>query len=44
VFRASVGEFLRKDVAVARALVTELGGDLGILDAAIDAGWPADRS
>ncbi|MGW5375659.1 NAD(P)-dependent oxidoreductase [Nocardia sp. NPDC003999] len=38
VFRASVGEFLRKDVAVARALVTELGGDLGILDAAIHAG------
>ncbi|MGY1979259.1 NAD(P)-dependent oxidoreductase [Nocardia gipuzkoensis] len=44
VFRASVGEFLRKDVAVARALVTELGGDLGILDVAIDAGLPADRS
>ncbi|WP_174184162.1 NAD(P)-dependent oxidoreductase [Nocardia barduliensis] len=41
-FRASVGQFLRKDVAVARALVTELGGDLGILDAAIDAGVPAE--
>ncbi|MFI9408750.1 NAD(P)-dependent oxidoreductase [Nocardia gamkensis] len=45
VFRASVGEFLRKDVAVARALVAELGGALGILDAAIDAGIPAtDRN
>ncbi|MFE7741237.1 NAD(P)-dependent oxidoreductase [Nocardia sp. NPDC057455] len=44
-FRASVGEFLRKDVAVARALITESGGELGILDAAIAAGVPAtDRS
>ncbi|MET8651166.1 MULTISPECIES: NAD(P)-dependent oxidoreductase [Nocardia] len=40
-FMASVGEFLGKDVAVARALVAELGGDLGILEAAIDAGVPA---
>ncbi|MGV9335891.1 NAD(P)-dependent oxidoreductase [Nocardia sp. NPDC003726] len=45
VFRASVSEFLRKDVTVARALVAELGADLGILDAAIDAGiHPAERS
>jgi 3-hydroxyisobutyrate dehydrogenase-like beta-hydroxyacid dehydrogenase len=34
-FSASVGEFLRKDVAVARGLAAELGGDLGVLSAAI---------
>ncbi|MEE2030686.1 NAD(P)-dependent oxidoreductase [Rhodococcus chondri] len=36
-FRSAVGEFLSKDVAVVRKTVAELGGDLGILDAAIDA-------
>jgi 3-hydroxyisobutyrate dehydrogenase-like beta-hydroxyacid dehydrogenase len=43
-FRTSVGEFLRKDVAVARRLAAALGGDLGILDVAIEAGVPtADK-
>lgn len=36
-FGDAVGEFLRKDVAVVRALTTELGGTLGVLDAAISA-------
>ncbi|MFV9431702.1 NAD(P)-dependent oxidoreductase [Rhodococcus aetherivorans] len=36
-FRSAVGEFLTKDVAVVRAAVSELGGDLGVLDTAIDA-------
>ncbi|WP_280319011.1 NAD(P)-dependent oxidoreductase [Nocardia wallacei] len=40
-FRASVGEFLGKDIAVARALAAELGADLGILNAAITIGLPA---
>ncbi|WP_024804552.1 NAD(P)-dependent oxidoreductase [Nocardia sp. BMG51109] len=39
-FRASVGEFLTKDVTVARRLATELDADLGILNTAIDAGLP----
>ncbi|RDI56075.1 3-hydroxyisobutyrate dehydrogenase-like beta-hydroxyacid dehydrogenase [Nocardia mexicana] len=34
-FRTSVGDFLRKDVTVARDLATDLGADLGILHAAI---------
>lgn len=36
-FRSAVGEFLSKDVAVVRSTVAELGGDLGVLDTAIDA-------
>lgn len=36
-FRSAVSEFLAKDVEVVRATVTELGGDLGVLDTAIDA-------
>ena len=36
-FAASVGEFLRKDVAVARHLTERLGADLGLLDPAIRA-------
>ncbi|MEU5842058.1 NAD(P)-dependent oxidoreductase [Rhodococcus sp. NPDC047139] len=36
-FRSAVGEFLTKDVAVVRSAVSELGGDLGVLDTAIDA-------
>lgn len=36
-FGDAVGEFLRKDVAVVRALTAELGGSLGVLDAAISA-------
>jgi 3-hydroxyisobutyrate dehydrogenase-like beta-hydroxyacid dehydrogenase len=37
-FITAVGEFIGKDVAVVRQTVAELGGDLGILDAAIEAG------
>ncbi|MFC3962319.1 NAD(P)-dependent oxidoreductase [Nocardia jiangsuensis] len=37
-FRSSVGEFLRKDVTVARALADALGADLGLLTAPIEAG------
>ncbi|MQY18773.1 NAD(P)-dependent oxidoreductase [Nocardia macrotermitis] len=37
-FAESVGEFLRKDVSVARQLAAELNADLGPLAAAIDAG------
>jgi len=36
-FRSSVGDFVRKDVAVARALAAGLGVELGVLDAAIAA-------
>lgn len=36
-FGDAVGEFLRKDVALVRALTAELGGSLGVLDAAISA-------
>ncbi|WP_280360957.1 NAD(P)-dependent oxidoreductase [Nocardia wallacei] len=39
-FRTSVGEFLGKDIAVARTLAAELGADLGILNAAITTGFP----
>ncbi|MBB5915583.1 3-hydroxyisobutyrate dehydrogenase-like beta-hydroxyacid dehydrogenase [Nocardia transvalensis] len=39
-FRSSVGQFLSKDVAVARAVSAQLGADLGILDAAIAAAFP----
>ncbi|BDX31115.1 6-phosphogluconate dehydrogenase [Mycobacterium antarcticum] len=39
-FIAAVGEFIGKDVAVVRRTVADLGGDLGILDAAVDAGTP----
>ncbi|MGW0246155.1 NAD(P)-dependent oxidoreductase [Nocardia goodfellowii] len=35
-FRAAVGDFLAKDVSVVRAVADELGGDLGLLDEAID--------
>ena len=38
VFIAAVGEFIGKDVAVVRATVAELGGDLGVLDDVVDAG------
>ncbi|MCK8670381.1 NAD(P)-dependent oxidoreductase [Rhodococcus sp. HM1] len=37
-FTSAVKEFLTKDVAVVRDTVAELGGDLGALDVAIDAG------
>lgn len=37
-FRSSVGEFLRKDVTVARTLADDLGADLGILTAPIETG------
>ena len=39
-FIGAVGEFIGKDVAVVRRTVAELGGDLGILGAAVDAGTP----
>jgi 3-hydroxyisobutyrate dehydrogenase-like beta-hydroxyacid dehydrogenase len=39
-FVTAVGEFIGKDVAVVRRTVAELGGDLGILDSAVDAGTP----
>ena len=42
-FIAAVGEFVGKDVAVIRATVAELGGDLGMLDDAVDAGLPGSR-
>ena len=37
-FIAAVGEFIGKDVAVIRATVAELGGDLGMLGDAVDTG------
>jgi 3-hydroxyisobutyrate dehydrogenase-like beta-hydroxyacid dehydrogenase len=37
-FIAAVGDFIGKDVAVVRKTVTELGGDLGILDDVVNAG------
>lgn len=37
-FIAAVGEFIGKDVAVVRQTATELGADLGRLDALVDAG------
>jgi 3-hydroxyisobutyrate dehydrogenase len=39
-FIAAVGEFIGKDVAVVRRTVAELGGELGVLGAAVDAGAP----
>jgi 3-hydroxyisobutyrate dehydrogenase-like beta-hydroxyacid dehydrogenase len=40
-FTSAVGEFIGKDVAVVRDTVAELGGDLGLLDALVDAGTRA---
>jgi len=37
-FVSAVGEFIGKDVAVARATVAELGGELGALDEVVSAG------
>jgi 3-hydroxyisobutyrate dehydrogenase-like beta-hydroxyacid dehydrogenase len=37
-FVATRGEFLRKDIAVVRGTAAEFGGDLGVLNAVIDAG------
>jgi 3-hydroxyisobutyrate dehydrogenase-like beta-hydroxyacid dehydrogenase len=42
-FISAVGEFIGKDVAVVRKTIAELGGDLGILDAVIDAGGSPTR-
>jgi 3-hydroxyisobutyrate dehydrogenase-like beta-hydroxyacid dehydrogenase len=36
-FRDAVGDFIGKDVAVARQIIAELGGDLGPLDGMVDA-------
>ncbi|SEG88109.1 3-hydroxyisobutyrate dehydrogenase [Thermomonospora echinospora] len=47
-FAAAVGDFVGKDVEVARKVAAELGGDLGVLDEALgtlaDAVRPAGRS
>jgi 3-hydroxyisobutyrate dehydrogenase len=40
-FVEGVGEFIGKDVAVARKIVAELGGDLGLLDDVIATGFRA---
>ena len=40
-FIDTVGEFVRKDVAVVRKTAAELGSDLGLLDDAINAGFEA---
>lgn len=37
-FTAAVGEFIGKDVSTIRSTTADLGGDLGLLDAAVDAG------
>ena len=39
-FITAVGEFIGKDVAVVRRTVAELGGELGILDSAVEAASP----
>jgi len=39
-FIDTVGEFVGKDVAVVRKTAAELGSDLGLLDEAINAGFP----
>jgi 3-hydroxyisobutyrate dehydrogenase-like beta-hydroxyacid dehydrogenase len=39
-FIDTVGEFVGKDVAVVRKTAAELGGDLGLLDEVINAGFP----
>jgi 3-hydroxyisobutyrate dehydrogenase-like beta-hydroxyacid dehydrogenase len=39
-FISMVGEFIGKDVAVVRETVAELGSDLGVLDAVVNAGIP----
>lgn len=44
-FIGATGDFVGKDVALARGIAAELGGDLGVLDDAIraidDSAWPA---
>jgi 3-hydroxyisobutyrate dehydrogenase len=40
-FISAVGEFIGKDVAVVRRTVADLGGDLGVLDALVNAGVKA---
>ncbi|BBZ29627.1 6-phosphogluconate dehydrogenase [Mycolicibacterium madagascariense] len=42
-FARAVAEFVGKDVAVVRRTIGELAGDLGLLDALIDAGRPGAR-
>ncbi|MGW4368517.1 NAD(P)-dependent oxidoreductase [Nocardia takedensis] len=43
-FGSAVGEFLRKDIAVTRALAGALGANLGLLAAAIEAGVPPEAA
>jgi hypothetical protein len=40
-FIDTAGEFVSKDVAVARSIAAEVGSDLGVLDDAID--WVVPR-
>ena len=40
-FIETAGDFVGKDIAVVRRIAAELGGDLGVLDEAIDAGVAA---
>jgi len=42
-FADSAGEFLGKDITVARSLIEALGADLGILDTIIDSALGSDR-
>ena len=42
-FIDSVGDFIGKDVAVARNTVAELDGELGVLDDMVNAGLAGDR-
>jgi 2-hydroxy-3-oxopropionate reductase len=37
-FIETAGDFVGKDIAVVRRIAAEFGGDLGVLDDAIDAG------
>jgi 3-hydroxyisobutyrate dehydrogenase-like beta-hydroxyacid dehydrogenase len=39
-FVETAGEFVGKDVAVAKSIAAELGSDLGVLDDVIDAAMP----
>jgi 2-hydroxy-3-oxopropionate reductase len=42
-FIETAGEFVGKDIAVVRRIAAEFGGDLGVLDDAIDAAIPGAR-
>ena len=42
-FMGAVAEFIGKDVEVVRRTAAELGTDLGVLDALVDAARPGGR-